>query len=102
MSECIVGNSSSGILESSSFKIPTVNVGRRQHQRLKPKNVINVENISENKIIKAIKLAKSQKFKAKIKNIKNPYGDGNSSEKIFNILLNTPINDKLIIKKLTY
>ena len=57
MSECIVGNSSSGILESSSFKIPDSNVfGRRQHQRLKPKNVINVENISENKIIKAIKL----------------------------------------------
>ena len=102
MSECIVGNSSSGILESSSFKIPAVNVGRRQHQRLKPKNVINVEKISENKIIKAIKLAKSQKFKTKIKKIKNPYGDGNSSDKIFNILLNTPINDKLIIKKLTY
>ena len=102
MSECIVGNSSSGILESSSFKVPTVNVGRRQHQRLQAKNVINVENISENRIIKAIKLATSKKFKAKIKNIKNPYGDGNSSDKIFNILLNTPINDKLIIKKLTY
>ena len=102
MSECIVGNSSSGILESSSFKIPTVNIGRRQHQRLKPKNVINIENISENKIVNAVKLAKSHKFKTRIKKIKNPYGDGKSSNKIFNILLNTPINDKLIIKKLTY
>jgi len=102
MSECIVGNSSSGILESSSFKVPTVNIGRRQHQRLQAKNVINVEIISENRIIKAIELATSKKFKAKIKDIKNPYGDGNASDKIFNILLNTSINDKLIIKKLTY
>ena len=58
--------------------------------------------MSENKIVNAIKLCTSKEYKQKIKNIKNPYGDGNSSKKIFNILLNTAVNDKLLIKKLTY
>jgi GDP/UDP-N,N'-diacetylbacillosamine 2-epimerase (hydrolysing) len=102
MSECIVGNSSSGIIESSTFKIPTVNIGRRQNQRLRATNVVDIKEMSENKIVNAIKLCTSKKYKQKIKDIKNPYGDGNSSKKIFNILLNTPINDKLLIKKLTY
>ena len=102
MSECIVGNSSSGIIESSTFKIPTVNIGRRQNQRFRPANVVDVNEMNENKIVIAIKTCISQKFKKKINNIKNPYGDGNSSKKIFDILLNTPINDKILIKKLTY
>ena len=102
MSECIVGNSSSGIIESSTFKVPTVNIGRRQNQRLKPKNVIDIKKMNETKIVNAIKTCISQKFKKKINNIKNPYGDGNSSKKIFDILLNTSINDKILIKKLTY
>ena len=41
-------------IESSSFKIPTVNIGRRQHQRLRAKNVIDVENVNEDKLTKAI------------------------------------------------
>ena len=102
MSECIVGNSSSGIIESSTFKIPTVNIGRRQNQRFRPVNVVDVNDMNENKIVKSIKLCTTKKFKQKIKNIKNPYGDGNSAKKIFSILLNTAVNDKLLIKKLTY
>ena len=93
----LVGNSSSGILESSSFKIPTVNIGRRQNKRFRPKNVIDVNKI-EFKINKsAIIKSMSLKFKNKIKNIKNPYGDGNSSSRIIN-LKKTKINDKLLFK----
>jgi len=98
----LVGNSSSGILESSSFKIPTVNIGRRQNKRFRPKNVIDVKNISIRKISDAIKTAFSKKFNYKIKNIKNPYGDGKSSLRIINILKKTKIDDKLLFKNLTY
>ena len=53
-SSCIVGNSSSGLIEAPTFKIPCVNIGRRQNKRLRAKNVIDVINHDKNKIIKAI------------------------------------------------
>ena len=68
----MVGNSSSGIVEAASFKLPVVNIGIRQDGKVKPKNVINT-NFKEKKILKAIKKALSKKFKYKIKNLKNPY-----------------------------
>ena len=98
----LVGNSSSGILESSSFKIPTVNIGRRQNKRFRPKNVIDVNKINLKSIKGAIVKSMSLKFKNKIKNVKNPYGDGNSSSRIIEILKKTKINDKLLFKNLTY
>ena len=57
-------------------------------------NVINCSYKSE-EIEKAINLGISDSFKEKIKNDKNPYGDGHSSEKIIRILLNTKIDDKI-------
>ena len=98
----LVGNSSSGILESSSFKIPTVNIGRRQNKRFRPKNVIDVKKVSARSISFAIKKAMSKEFLQKIKDINNPYGDGNSSNRIIEILKKTKINDKLLFKNLTY
>tara|TARA_B100001123_G_C15331906_1_gene1031485 strand:+ start:2592 stop:3737 length:1146 start_codon:yes stop_codon:yes gene_type:complete len=98
----IIGNSSSGLLEAPTFKIPAVNIGRRQKDRYQGINVIN-SPFDKEKIINAIKKAKSTKFRNKLeKNCENPYGDGNSSEKILNILKNTKIDDKLLIKNLTY
>ncbi|ACI21188.1 UDP-N-acetylglucosamine 2-epimerase [Thermodesulfovibrio yellowstonii] len=98
----IVGNSSSGILEAPTFKIPAVNIGRRQHKRLRGNNVIDVD-FEEEAIISAIKKAISKEFREMLKNnCTNPYGDGKSSERILNILINIPINDTLLIKNLTY
>lgn len=99
---CMVGNSSSGIIEAPTFKIPVVNIGRRQHKRLRAKNVIDVNYYDEKKIIKAIKQALTKKFKEKIKNIKNPYGDGKSSEKIISILQKINKDKKLMLKEITY
>ena len=39
--DAVVGNSSSGIWEVPSFKIPTLNIGDRQKGRYKPKTVID-------------------------------------------------------------
>lgn len=81
----LVGNSSSGIHEAATYKIPVVNIGTRQNKRLKPKNVISVKNSSK-EIFKAINKALSSTFEKKISKIKNPYGDGNSANKIIKIL----------------
>ena len=98
--ECIVGNSSSGLLEAPSFKKPSVNIGRRQHMRIRGANVIDCV-FKKTQITNAINKALSDVFKKKISQIKNPYGDGNSSKKILKILKETKINNELLTKNIT-
>jgi len=101
-SKSIIGNSSSGIIESASFKLPAINIGRRQNNRLKGNNVINVPKVSEKEILKAIKMIDSKNFLKKISKIKNLYGDGKSSERIVSILKNMLNQKDLIVKEMTY
>ena len=85
--EFIIGNSSSGILESASVPIPAINVGYRQTGRTANENVVYV-NTDLSSINNAIKNVISKEFKNKIRYIKNIYGDGNSAQKAFNIIKN--------------
>ena len=82
----LIGNSSSGIHEAASFKLPVINIGTRQNGRLKPRNVINA-GYNCNDIFEKIKYCLfNKKFIKSLKSLKNPYGDGKSSIKITNIL----------------
>ena len=94
---CIIGNSSSGLLEAPSFKTPAINLGIRQKDRVQGLNVIN-SDYEYNSIKSAIKKALSKEFRNKLINSKNPYGDGKSSKRILDTIINTKINDKLLIK----
>ena len=99
---CIVGNSSSGLLEAPTFKVPAVNIGRRQNMRFRGINVIDVPFEVES-VVAAIEKAMSTDFVAYLdENCENPYGDGHSSERILELLMNTKIDEKLLTKKLTY
>lgn len=90
LADCMIGNSSSGILEAASFGLPVVNVGRRQEGRIRPVNVIDsCGNASE--ISSALRLALSPSFRDRLAGIQNPYGDGHAAEKIVSILLNTDL-----------
>lgn len=93
----MVGNSSSGIIESASFDLPVVNIGNRQLGRVKSFNVIDVD-YNKLEIVNAIKLAITSDFKKKLINMKNPYGDGSASKKIVDTISEVSINKKLIIK----
>jgi GDP/UDP-N,N'-diacetylbacillosamine 2-epimerase (hydrolysing) len=97
----IIGNSSSAILEAPTYKIPSINIGRRQIDRLQGVNVINC-SYKKKSILKAIKKIETKSFIKKIKFCKNPYGTGDSSIKILNILKSTFLDDKILIKKQTY
>ena len=97
--DVVVGNSSSGLLEVPSFKIPTVNIGDRQKGRLKAGCVIDCSPI-KNQIISAIKRAVSLDFKESCKVIKNPYGEGGASQKIIQTIESIALED--IIKKSFY
>ena len=97
----LIGNSSSGIHEAATFKIPVINIGSRQDGRKKPKNVINVKH-NKNEILKALNKARNKNFNANIKKIINPYGNGTSSKKIIKILKNLKLQNFNTQKKLTY
>ena len=71
-SEFLIGNSSAGIVEAASLKIPSINIGTRQDGKVKPLNVIDVK-YGANEISKAIRKTKKQSFKQVLKNLKNPY-----------------------------
>jgi UDP-hydrolysing UDP-N-acetyl-D-glucosamine 2-epimerase len=99
--KCIVGNSSSGLLEAPTFELPAVNIGRRQEGRYQGENVINCDHDLD-EIKSSIEYALSEEFRKKIRGMKNPYGDGKSSERIVNILKNIAIDEKLLMKKITF
>ena len=84
-SNFVIGNSSSGIIETPYYKIPTVNVGIRQKKRLRHISIIDC-NYQQIEIVKSIKKASSENFKKKISNMKYLFGNGNSSEKIIKVL----------------
>jgi len=98
----MIGNSSSGIIESSSFFLPVVNIGDRQKGRERSINVIDAPH-DKQKIKQAINFALHDKeFKKTLKNCLNPYGDGNASQRIVDILSSIPITTNIFRKKITY
>lgn len=99
--EMVIGNSSSGLIEAPSFGIPTINIGDRQKGRLQAESVINCLPKTK-EIDMAIKIASSQSFKQKVKNIVNPYGDGKSSDKVVEILKKFLLGKHIKLKKVFY
>ena len=97
----IIGNSSSGLLEAPSFKIGTINIGDRQKGRIKAESVIDC--LPDKKDIEeAIKKIYSNEFQKKLKNVNNPYedGEGYASQKIVKVLKTVPLDD--ILKKVFF
>ncbi len=87
----MIGNSSSGICEAPTFKLPVVNIGDRQKGRLRGSNVIDTSNEVKS-IIKGIQTAQSSDFKLSLTDKGNPYYKGEVIEKIVGILKNTSLS----------
>ncbi len=99
--EFVLGNSSSGIIETPAFKIPTVNIGDRQRGRLQSDSIINC-NTDQESIIQAINKALSIEYKTICANVVSPYGDGHAAEKIAEKVYNVVINERIDLKKKFY
>lgn len=98
----LIGNSSSGIHEASSFFKPVINLGTRQNGRLRSKNIIDCPH-NFKKILKYLKLLNNHLFYKKIiKNLKNPYEIKNTSRKIVTLLKKIKITPNVLQKKITY
>ncbi len=101
-SSLMIGNSSAGIREAPSFKLPVINIGSRQNGRLRASNVIDVDHDIK-QIKNAInKVFNDQEFKDSLKNLTNPYGDGTAAKQIVDVLSNVELDQKLIQKEICY
>lgn len=85
--DMVLGNSSSGLTEAPSFKIATVDIGDRQKGRIKAESVISCRP-EKDSIYEALTTAFSNDFQSKLKEVKNPYGEGGASEKVVEIIKN--------------
>jgi UDP-N-acetylglucosamine 2-epimerase (non-hydrolysing) len=82
---CMVGNSSSGLVEAPSFELPVVNIGARQKGRLSPPNVLSVP-VATAAIAVAWRKALSPTFRDSLTGLQNPYGDGKAVGRIMEVL----------------
>jgi UDP-hydrolysing UDP-N-acetyl-D-glucosamine 2-epimerase len=94
----MVGNSSSGIIEAPSFKLPVVNIGNRQRGRIRARNVIDT-GYSSQEITAGIERALSMEFRSSLSDMSNPYGRGMAAERIVEVLRNTALDGKLVRKQ---
>ena len=98
LAAAMIGNSSSGIIEAASFKLPVVNIGTRQDGRIRARNVIDV-GYSKNEILEGIRQATDKEFRESLKGLTNVYGDGNASGRIVGFLKQVALDDRLIRKR---
>ena len=83
----VAGNSSSGVVETPTFKVPTVNIGQRQAGRAICANVLCCD--AEEPVIEAaLRRALSPEFAATAATAQSPYGGGDTSGKICTVLQN--------------
>ncbi len=100
-SAVMVGNSSSGLTEAPSFRLPVVNIGDRQRGRVRAANVIDVP-CTRDAILKGIKRAVSARFRSSLRGMRNPYDrfhDGRASERIKNVLRDTDFGGEFLKKR---
>jgi UDP-hydrolysing UDP-N-acetyl-D-glucosamine 2-epimerase len=97
----MIGNSSSGLTEAPSFRLPVVNIGDRQRGRVRAPNVIDVAT-SATAIRRGIQKACAPGFRAALAGMRNPYErfrDGSASERIKEVLKRLPLSANLLKKR---
>lgn len=97
LAAAMVGNSSSGIIEAGSFKLPAVNIGTRQEGRLRGANVIDV-GYNRQEIINGINQAVQPEFRKNLEKLVNPYGTGKAAAIIVEKLATVVVDNNLLKK----
>ncbi len=92
--DLLIGNSSSGVIESTSLGVPALNIGIRQKGREHAANVLDVP-AKRKEIRKAIVHTLSSDFRESVQCLENPYGDGHASQIITRVLTTISLGDLL-------
>lgn len=91
--DLVIGNSSSGVMEAPSFRLPTVNIGDRQARRPRAMSVIDCDP-RPGSIATAIRRG----LKLDCSRVKNPFGDGRAAERIITVLAALKAPETLVRK----
>ncbi|MCP5086154.1 MAG: UDP-N-acetylglucosamine 2-epimerase (hydrolyzing) [Rhodobacteraceae bacterium] len=91
--DVMVGNSSSGIIESASFGVPCLNIGSRQNGRLRNDNVVDCPVVTLEKIVEGLKTALALRPP-----LENLYGDGKTDQRLRGLIETLPL-DRAILSK---
>lgn len=94
----MVGNSSSGIIEAPSLGLPVVNIGTRQAGRVRAANVVDAGH-SRAEVSEGVRKALSPGFRASLRNLHNPYGDGKAVDRILQKLKSAALGQSLLVKR---
>ncbi len=96
----VVGNSSSGLIEAPSFKVPAVNVGVRQGGRVRAASVIDVGH-HQAEILAGIQKGASSEFRQSLASAVNPHASKTNSavSTITTVLRQVSLGDSLLQKK---
>lgn len=100
--DCLVGNSSLGILEAPALNLPVVNVGNRQSGREHAGNVIFVPHDAELIAGAVCRALSDVEFRRSMKQSGNPFGDGHAGERVASVLAEVEMGRKLLVKEWTY
>jgi len=98
LAAAMAGNSSSGIIEAASFRLPVVDIGRRQKGRLAPANVIHT-GPGQAEIRAGLAKALDPIFRKSLENLENPYGDGQAAPRMVEVLRQVDLADPTFIQK---
>ena len=94
----MVGNSSSGIWEAPSFRLPVVNIGERQSGRMRAANAVD-SPAEAGSIGAAIRRVLMPEFRASLDALVNPYGDGQAVPRILSVLRKLDLGPRLLQKR---
>ncbi len=96
----MVGNSSSGIMETPSLALPAINIGMRQQGRERAENILDAAP-QRGAILEAMDRALEPGFRRSLQGMTNPYGNGHAAERIARVLERAPLGEQLLHKKPT-
>lgn len=97
----VIGNSSSGIIEVPAFDVPTVNIGARQKGRLAAKSVLNTP-VNQQSISDSIQVAISRSYKQSDEKVYNPYGQGNASSQVIEMIKSLQFEPSKVFYDITF
>ena len=97
VSDLVIGNSSSGIVEAPSLGTPTINVGSRQDGRMKAASVIDVDG-SLDSLRSAVKFSLSAEMQNRVKGLVSPFGNSGATFQISEIISTVNL-EELVVKK---
>jgi UDP-N-acetylglucosamine 2-epimerase (non-hydrolysing)/GDP/UDP-N,N'-diacetylbacillosamine 2-epimerase (hydrolysing) len=94
----MVGNSSAGLIETPSFRLPAVNIGERQKGREHSDNVIHVD-FDRPQLDRALDTALSADFRRRVAGCRQPFGDGTAWRRIVEVLKSVELGPALLEKR---